>query len=148
MTRVAGLDVGTKTIGVAISDASGRLAQPVRTLSRRGVRKDAAALVALLEEREVERVVVGLPLELDGTEQRSARLARQIAEATAERSGLPVYYIDERYTSVEAERKLIAAGMSRARRKRVIDQAAAMEILQSFLDHGDWSQLGRVEAAS
>lgn len=139
MGRIAGLDVGTKTIGVALSDLTGKLASPLFTLSRRGVRRDVEALLARLAEEEVGTYVVGLPLELDGSEARSARLARQIGEAVREHSGLPVVYIDERYSSVEAERQLLATGMSRQRRKKVIDQAAAVVILQSYLDHGDWS---------
>lgn len=137
-----GLDVGTKTIGVAFSDALGILASPHATLPRRGVRADADALAALCRERGVRHLVVGLPLELDGGEARSARLARQIGEALAERTGLAPVWIDERYSSVEAERALIAAHASRARRKEVIDQVAAVIILQSWLDHGDWSALG------
>ncbi len=140
--RALALDVGTKTIGLAISDPLGMFAQPLFTLSRRGVRKDVAALLPTLSEREVRVLVVGLPLELDGSEARSARLARQVGEALAEASGLPLVYIDERYSSVEAERHLLAADLSRARRKAVIDQAAAAVILQSWLDHGDWSGLG------
>jgi len=119
----------------------GWLAQPVYTLSRKGVRKDVAALAATCEEREIRTLVVGLPLELDSSEARSARLARQIGVALAELTGLPLVYIDERYSSVEAERRLIEADLSRARRKEVIDQEAAVIILQSWLDHGDWSQL-------
>lgn len=140
MGRTLALDVGTKTIGVAITDALGMMAHPLRTLSRRGVRKDTELIVAIVREREVERVVVGLPLELDGTEERSARLARQIGEAVAEAAAVPVVYVDERYSSVEAERRLIAAGVSRARRKEVIDQMAAVILLEDWLrsgvDHG------------
>lgn len=135
MTRLMGLDVGTKTIGVAISDALGMLASPVLTLARASVQRDSDALVLLAEERGVAGLVVGLPYELDGTEQRSARLARQIGDAMADKTGLPVHYVDERFTSVDAERQLIAAGASRAKRKSVIDQQAAVLILQSFLDH-------------
>lgn len=138
MPRILGLDVGTKTIGVAVSDPLGLLAHPVRTLRRQGVRKDAEKLAQLIEEHEAERVVVGLPYELDGSEGRSARLARQIGDAVQE-LGSPVTYIDERFTSVEAERQLISADMSRAGRREVIDQQAAILILQSYLDHGDWT---------
>ncbi|MEQ1567902.1 MAG: Holliday junction resolvase RuvX [Myxococcota bacterium] len=134
MSRVLGLDVGTKTVGIAISDPGRTLASPVRTLSRRSVRDDADRLFALAQEQAVAEVVVGLPYELDGSETRSARLARQIGGALVER-GLIVRYVDERYTSVEAERQLLSVGMSRARRKEVIDQAAAVLILQSWLDH-------------
>jgi len=134
--RAMGLDVGTKTIGVAVSDPLRMFAQPVVTLARRGVRGDADRVVALMRKHGVDTVVVGLPLELDGTEARSARLARQIGDAVKKRVDCPVVYVDERYTSVQAERALIAQGVSRARRKEVIDQAAAGIILRSWLDHG------------
>jgi putative holliday junction resolvase len=135
--RAVGLDVGTKTIGVALSDPLGMLAHPMTTVRRQGVTKDVAALCELLDGKGVCRVVVGLPYELDGTEERSARLARQIGVATSEALGVPVTYIDERFTSVEAERQLISAGMRRKKRKAVIDQQAAVLILQSWLDHGE-----------
>ncbi len=135
MGRVMGLDVGTKTIGIAISDPDQRLASPIQTLSRRSVRIDTARLQALADERGIAAVVVGMPFELDGSEGRSARLARQVGEALGELTGLPIRYVDERYSSVEAERQLIAVDMSRRRRRRVIDQAAAVLILQSYLDY-------------
>ena len=131
------LDVGTKTIGVAVSDPLGMLAHPVVTLSRKGVRQDTVKIAELVTAREVGRVVVGLPLELDGTEERSARLARQIGVAVRASAGLPVGYLDERYSSVDAERQLIEADVSRERRKAIIDQQAAVLILQSFLDAGE-----------
>lgn len=137
MARAMGLDVGTKTIGVAVSDELGLAPHPVCTVSRQGVRKDTAEIVRLAEDREVDTFVVGLPLELDGSEARSARLARQIGSALAEATGRRVLYVDERFTSVEAERALILQGVSRAKRKQVIDQAAAMSILRSWLEHGD-----------
>ncbi len=139
MGRVIGLDVGTKTIGVAMSDPTRMLASPVTTVARQGVQKDVERLVALMDGRGVDAIVVGLPYELDGAEERSARLARQVGDALAARAGLPVTYVDERFTSVEASRLLIASGARRKKRKEVIDQAAAMLILQSFLDHGAWS---------
>lgn len=145
MGRVMALDVGTKTIGIALSDELRMFPQPYRTLSRRGVRKDVDRLLPIVDDKQVDHVVVGLPLELDGTEERSARLARQIGEEVRERTGLPITYLDERYSSVEAERLLIEQGVSRARRKEVIDQAAACLILQSFLDHGDWTRDGAEE---
>lgn len=136
-SRSMGLDVGTKTIGIALSDPTGMFAQPDRTLSRKGVAKDVAVISSRIVELQVQAVVVGLPLELDGTESRSARLARQIGEAVRTRAQVPVIYVDERYSSVQAERSLIFQGASRDRRKKVIDQAAAAIILQSWLDHGD-----------
>lgn len=136
-TRVMGLDVGTKTIGIAVSDPTRMLATPIRTLSRRSVARDTEELARVVHDHQVGEVVVGMPFELDGTEARSARLARQVGEAVGAATGLPVHYVDERYTSVDATRQLIEAGVSRARRKQVIDQAAAVLILQSFLDHPD-----------
>jgi putative Holliday junction resolvase len=146
MGRALGLDVGTKTIGIACSDAVGLLASPVRTLARRSVAVDVEALAALVAERGVDRLVVGLPYELDGSEGRSARLARQIGEALAARTGLPLVWIDERFSSVDATRQLVAAGVSRARRKAVIDQQAAVVILQSWLDHPELAETGAGEA--
>ena len=137
MARAMGLDVGTKTIGVALSDELGLVAHPVLTVARKGVAKDCEVLAKLVGDKAVDRIVVGLPYELDGSEDRSARLARQIGVAMGERTGLPVVYVDERYSSVAAERMLIGRGVSRKKRDQVIDQAAAVVILQSWLDHGD-----------
>ncbi|MCA9489525.1 MAG: Holliday junction resolvase RuvX [Myxococcales bacterium] len=142
MGRTLALDVGTKGIGIAVSDPTGMLASPLRTLQRKGVAKDAEALAALARELGVETLVVGLPYELDGTEARSARLARQVGEAVGERTGLPVRYVDERYSSVDAHRQLIEAGMSRERRKVVIDQQAAVIVLQAWLDHPELGEEG------
>ena len=131
--RILGLDVGTKTIGVAKSDPLGHFAQPLLTLSRKGVRKDVTRLMELVEAHEIKTVVVGLPYELDGSEARSARLARQIGEEMAERMGQDVFYVDERFSSVEAERRLLEMDVSRSRRKTVIDQVAAMIIIERHI---------------
>lgn len=133
MGRVVSLDVGTKTIGIAATDPLRILASPVETLSRRGVRQDMERLRPHLERLAPDLIVVGLPYELDGSEARSARLARQIGEAIVETFGLTVVYQDERFSSVQAERMLIERGVSRTRRKQVIDQAAAVVILESWL---------------
>jgi putative Holliday junction resolvase len=143
MGRTLGLDVGTKTIGVACSDATGLLASPVRTLRRQSVAADVEVLAALLAERGADRVVVGLPYELDGSEGRSARLARQVGDALALRAQVPVVWIDERYSSVEATRQLADAGVFGSRRKAVVDQQAAVLILQSWLDHPELEELDR-----
>ncbi len=141
MGRVIALDVGTKTIGVAISDPLRITANPVCTVARKGVVQDVKRLLEICRERQVEALVVGLPLELDGSEARSARLARQVGDALGEALEIEPLYLDERYSSVEAERALIEADLSRKKRKTVIDQAAAVLILRSFLDHGDWSEV-------
>lgn len=135
--RAIALDVGTKTIGVALTDPLCLFAQPFTTVARRGVKKDAALLKQICDEKRVRTLVVGLPLELDGTEARSARLARQVGEELGALLELPPIYIDERYSSVEAEELLVEMDASRARRKEVIDQMAAVVILTRWLDHGE-----------
>lgn len=132
MARIVALDVGTKTIGVAATDPMGWFPQPVVTVARQGVRKDTEALLRTFAELRPTMIVVGLPYELDGREERSARLARQIGESVREQ-GFEVTYVDERYTSVDAERRLIAQGVSRDKRKAIIDQVAAMLILETWL---------------
>jgi putative Holliday junction resolvase len=131
--RVIALDVGTKTIGVAATDPLGMLASPVCTVSRKGVKKDVAVLQGILDEKAAELVVVGLPYELDGSEARSAKLARQIGVAVEETTGLPVHYVDERFSSVEAERRMIEVGTSKKKRKEIIDQVAAVIILETWM---------------
>lgn len=133
MGRVMALDVGTKTIGVAVTDPLRMFGQPVCTLGRQGVKRDVQGLLHLVEEYEPDEIVVGLPYELDGSESRSAKLARQVGDALGEAVGKAVHYHDERYSSVEAERALIGVNMSRQKRKRVIDQAAAVVILERWL---------------
>jgi len=132
--RWLGLDVGTKTIGLAVSDDDGRVATPLRTLSRSGGDKDIDALARVVEEFQVGGVVIGLPLGLDGTEGLAVHRVRALGTRLAQRLGLGVAYWDERFSTVEAERALISANVSRQRRKRVVDQAAAVLILQGYLD--------------
>lgn len=127
-----GLDVGTKTIGVAATDALGLLAHLVMTLRRKGVKADVDAIVALAAKRAARTFVVGLPYELDGNERRSARLARQIGEELAAR-GFDVQYVDERFSTVDAEAALREGGSSFERRAELIDQAAAAVILTRWL---------------
>ena len=133
MSCILALDVGTKTIGIARVQAGARLVSPHSTLSRKGVRKDVARLLTICTEQSATEVVVGLPYELDGTEGRSARLARQIGDALAEATGLPVHYQDERYSTVEASRRLQEAGHSARDQRSIIDQAAAAVILEDWL---------------
>lgn len=142
MGRAFGLDVGTKTIGVAVSDPLRMVAHPFRTVARKSIVVDVAQILVWIKEQQGEHVVVGLPYELDGSEGRSAKLARQIGEAISA-AGLPITYIDERFTSVEAERRMIEMDVKRKKRKEVIDQVAAALILQSWLDHGDFTQATR-----
>jgi putative Holliday junction resolvase len=134
MIRSFGLDVGTRTVGVAVSDGLGLTAQPVTTLRRTNLRADLTELRRLAEHHSVEHVVVGLPLNMDGTEGASAAEARRFGDAVSRQLGLPVDYWDERLTTVAANRVLLEADVSRAKRKEVVDRVAAALILQGWLD--------------
>ncbi len=131
------LDVGTRTIGLAASDPTRMLASPLLTISRTGLRGDVEKLLPIVREQQIVGLVVGLPLALDGSMTRSVRLARQVGEALAAATSLPVAYHDERYSSVEAARLLLEQGLGRRKRRERIDQAAAAVILQDFLDSGE-----------
>lgn len=133
MALILGLDVGTKTIGVARMDDRVGIGNPWFTLSRSGVKADVARLRTTWRrlDEPVSAVVVGLPLELDGAEGRSCRLARQVGEAVAA-LGIPVHYQDERFSTVEAARRLQAAGHSAQEQKSIIDQAAAAVIVEDW----------------
>lgn len=134
MACILALDVGTKTIGIARAGVDARLPTPHSTLKRKGVKQDVARLSHLVTELSVTLIVVGLPYELDGTEGRSARLARQIGEALHEATGVELHYQDERYSTVIAEERLRAAGHDAKRRKNTIDQAAAAVILSDYFN--------------
>jgi putative Holliday junction resolvase len=134
--RALGLDVGSKTIGVALSDALGLAAHPLTTLARKGTAPDVAALIAVVEEHEVEAVVIGWPLEMSGAE--GPRVKRVAVLRAALRAALdpaiPIEEWDERFSTVAVERVLIDADLSRAKRKAVVDRSAAAFILQGWLD--------------
>ncbi len=143
--RALGLDLGTKTIGLAVSDELGITAQGLTTLERRGPRKDLEALAERVTEFTIDRFVIGLPLNMDGSEGPRAEFTRKFGTALEEATKLPIIYWDERLTSVAAHRALSEVGASRKKRKEVIDQIAAVLILQGWLDsqrphqsvHGD-----------
>lgn len=132
--RVLGLDLGTKTIGLALSDELLLTAQGHSTLARTSLKKDLEALALLCREHEVSQLVLGLPLNMDGSEGPRALATRKFGDAALATLGLPVAYWDERLTTVSAERVLLEADLSRDKRKRVIDQVAATIILQAWLD--------------
>jgi putative Holliday junction resolvase len=132
--RVMALDYGDRRIGVAMSDPLGIAAQPLLTLKRRSVREDLASLVDLMRRHEVSLVIVGLPLGMDGSRGERVRLTERFMEQVRRAAGLPVEAWDERLTTVQAERALIESDLSRRRRRGVIDQAAAVILLQSWLD--------------
>jgi putative Holliday junction resolvase len=129
-----GLDLGTKTIGVAASDPGRKLATGVETVRRKNFAADAARLIALAEERKAVAIVLGLPVNMNGSEGPRAQSTRAFARNFAARSGLPVGLWDERLSTAAVERDLLAADASRAKRAAVIDQHAAAFILQGALD--------------
>lgn len=134
--RALGLDVGSKTIGLAVSDPDGTIATALETLRRQGQAADAAAVVARMTQHDVSRVVVGLPLELDGSEGHRARRVRVFVRALEALvpEGTAVEYWDERFSTAAAERTLLEADLSRRQRKQHIDAVAAQFILQGWLD--------------
>jgi putative holliday junction resolvase len=129
-----GLDLGTKTIGVATSDPGRRVATPVETIRRKSFSNDAGRVLALADERSAVGFVLGLPVNMDGSEGPRAQSTRAFARNLARLTELPIALWDERLSTAAAERELIAADVSRARRAKVIDQHAAMFILQGALD--------------
>jgi putative holliday junction resolvase len=129
-----GLDLGTKTIGVAASDPDRRVAAPVETIARKRFSLDAQRISTLAAERRVVGYVLGLPVNMDGTEGPRAQATRAFARNFAKLTELPIALWDERLSTAAVERALIAADASRAKRKAVIDQHAATYILQGALD--------------
>ena len=137
MGRILAVDHGERRIGVAISDPTRLIAQPLPTIvRRRGRRPPFVVIQELIREWEVERVVVGLPLESSGREGTQAEQARDFGEGLARRAGVPVEYWDERLTSVRARREIGAMDLARSsrREKERVDAMAATLILQSYLD--------------
>lgn len=132
--RAMGLDVGTKTVGVAVSDELELTAQPVTTVRRTSTREDLLALERLVRERQVTQLVVGLPLHMSGEEGERAAASRKLGDALSAATGVPVLYWDERLTTVAAQRALLESDVSRKKRKEVVDQVAAVLILQGWLD--------------
>ena len=129
-----GLDLGTKTIGVAVSDPDRRLATGVETVHRTAFTADAARLLSLARERKAVGFVLGLPINMDGSEGPRAQSTRAFARNFARLTELAVALWDERLSTAAVERELIAADVSRAKRAKVIDQHAAIFILQGALD--------------
>jgi putative Holliday junction resolvase len=131
---VLALDLGTRRIGLAVSDPDATLAFPAGHLDRQGRLRDLEALQALAREREVSCIVVGLPIHMDGSRGKAAEAAREFATALANHTSLPVELLDERWTTVEAERALRDAPRSRKRRKGTVDALAATLLLRTWLE--------------
>jgi len=134
MSRVVGIDLGSRRIGVAVSDGLGLTAQPHATIARHGGVRDLQAIATVVAEQGAGLVVLGLPLDPEGREGTAARSARAFAERLRAALPVPVEMIDESFSTVEAEAVLLEADLSRARRKQVVDRLAAAVILQRWLD--------------
>lgn len=135
--RTLGLDYGTKTVGVAISDEAQIIAQPLVTIERKHankLRKTYAKIEAIIDEQSVDRIVLGFPKNMNNTEGERAEATRAFMDDLERRTGLPVILMDERLTTVEADRILEETGVAKSGRKEHIDKMAAAIILQSFLD--------------
>ena len=132
--RILCLDIGDVRIGVAVSDPLGISTNGIETHLSKGAETDAAYFTEMAASRGVEKFLLGLPLNMDGTEGDRAEKVRAFGALLSEKSGLPVEYEDERLTTVEAEEMLIEAGLSRQERKKVIDKVAAEIILRSYLN--------------
>ncbi|HAT03037.1 MAG TPA: Holliday junction resolvase RuvX [Oribacterium sp.] len=133
---ILGLDYGSKTVGVAITDALGLTVLPVTTIKRdreSKLRKTLAEIEALVEERRVEKIVLGLPLNMDGTEGERVEHTREFAEKLRLRVTVPIEFTDERLTTMEAAEILDENGIPRCEQKKVIDQVAAQLILEQYL---------------
>ena len=138
--RKIGLDVGDKTVGIAVSDPLGFTAQGIMTLERVGIRKDTTKILEMVKEYQCDTIVIGLPKKLDGTDSIQTEKVyefKNMLENKMRSTGIKdvsIVWPDERLTTVMAERVLIEADVSRAKRKKVIDKQAAVIILQSYLD--------------
>jgi putative Holliday junction resolvase len=132
--RVIAIDLGARRIGVAVTDALALVASPHATIPRRGGQRDLDAIAALVRELGAERVVLGLPLSPEGEVGRAAKSVQTFAERLRAALSVPVDLIDESFSTVEAEEVLLAADVSRARRREVVDKLAASVILRRWLD--------------
>ena len=132
--RIIGLDVGSKTIGVAVSDALGWTAQGLTTLRRSEPASDVAKIKAYIDEYQAQRVMIGLPLNMNGSEGPSVDMVREFGSQLEQEISIPIVYRDERLSTMAAERFLLEGDVSRSKRKKVIDKMAAVFILQGYLD--------------
>ncbi|MDD6390372.1 MAG: Holliday junction resolvase RuvX [Firmicutes bacterium] len=138
--RILGLDIGDKTVGVAVSDELGITAQGITTIDRVGIRKDTGKVIDYVRKYDCEAVVCGLPMSMDARESQQTEKVREFARMLENKmrstglAGVRLEFYDERLTTMMAERVLIEADMRREKRKEIIDRQAAVIILQSYLD--------------
>ena len=133
--RKLGIDYGDARLGFALGDILGIIAQPLEVLHRKNHEYDLAHIKNLIEKNSVDGIVLGLPINMDGTTGERAKIAYAFGDTLRAATGLPVYYVDERLTTVSGEKMLIAAEVRWEKRKQIIDKIAAQAILQSFLDN-------------
>lgn len=134
MQRMLGLDLGTKRIGVAVSDSLNIIAQSVGTIERRSIKNDIKKIQDLIREYSASKLIVGLPLNMNGTEGKSANLAFNFVSELKKEIDVDVEMIDERLTTAQGERIFLEADLSRGKRRKNIDKIAAQLILQNYLD--------------
>jgi putative Holliday junction resolvase len=132
--RIAGIDYGTKRIGVAIADTETKIASPLDNYNRISRDKDAEYFLQLVRREAIDKFVVGLPIGLDGYDNQKSREAKNFGAWLTEITGVPVEYCDERYTSVEAEQMLMSAKLTKKRRTARLDKLAAQLILAAYLE--------------
>ncbi|MCC3864856.1 Holliday junction resolvase RuvX [Terrisporobacter petrolearius] len=132
--RIMGLDIGDKTIGVAVSDLMGLTAQGVTTIKRVGKKKDIEEIKKIISEKQVNKIVSGLPKNMNGTVGQQGEKVQKFCELIKQETNLPIEFWDERLSTVAAERSLIEGNVRRENRKKVIDMLAAVIILQGYLD--------------
>jgi putative Holliday junction resolvase len=133
LMRTMGLDIGTHTIGVAISDELGITAQGLKTLRRKSMEEDLKEIVTIIRQFEIDKIVVGLPKKMDGTLGTQAEIVFQWIEVLKDKIHVPIVTWDERLSTVGASKVLLEADLSRKKRKKVIDKVAAVLILQGYL---------------
>jgi len=132
--RVIGLDLGDKTIGVAVSDPSGLIAQGIKTIKRKNIKYDINEIIEIVNEYNAEKIIMGLPKNMNGTMGSSSQKVIEFSEKIKKRIDIEIIFQDERLTTVSAQRILIEADLSREKRKKVVDTVAATYILQTYLD--------------
>lgn len=132
--RVLALDVGKRRIGLAVSDPLGLTAQGLPTLERTRIRDDLDALAAIITRYEVRLALIGNPVHMSGDESRQSAYTREFAEKLSKRTGIPIEFRDERWTSVQAERVLRESGIGIEKRARAVDRMSAVLLLESYLD--------------
>lgn len=132
--RLIGLDVGSKTIGVAVSDTTRTVASPYKTINRKKFSEDIKILLDIVKSESASGVIVGLPVSMDGSQNKTSQSIHQFGQNLLKEFDIPLLFWDERFSTIAAERALLEADMSRQKRSEVIDKMAASYILQGFLD--------------